>query len=65
MTSRTGSATDAVSMLNGFRPGIAVATGIGLLGLLVSVSGWVSERREVATAEPVPDGTVDEVPLAA
>jgi predicted MFS family arabinose efflux permease len=65
VTSRTGSATDAVSMLNGFRPGIAVATGIGLAGLLVSVSGWVSERRESATAEPVPDGTVDELPLAA
>ena len=52
-------------MLNGFRPGIAVATGIGLLGLLVSVTGWVSERRQSAAAELLPDGTVDEVPLAA
>ena len=44
VTSRTGSATDAASMLNGFRPGIAVAAGIGLLGLIVALTGLVSER---------------------
>ena len=54
VTSRTGNATDATAMLQGFRPGIAVATGIGLLGLLVSVSGLANgrrRRRAAVTAE--------------
>ena len=68
VTSRTGSATDAASMLNGFRPGIAVAAGIGLLGLIVALTGLVSERRlgRAGSADAaVPDGPVDEVPIAA
>ena len=66
--SGTGSATDAASMLNGFRPGIAVAAGIGLLGLIVALTGLVSERRlgRAGSADAaVPDGPVDEVPIAA
>jgi hypothetical protein len=31
----------------------------------VSLSGWVSERRQRAAAEPLPDGALDEVQLAA
>jgi MFS family permease len=51
ITSRTGTATDAQSMLDGFRPGIAVATGIGLLGFLLALTGWLSEwRRSRVTA---------------
>jgi MFS family permease len=46
VTSRTGDATDAGAMLHGFRLGIVVAAVIGLLGLLVSLTGWVSERRQ-------------------
>jgi predicted MFS family arabinose efflux permease len=69
VTSRTGTATDTAAMLNGFRPGIAVATGIGLLGLLVAVTGWVSESRQRGPstyADPVPAASVeDEVPFAA
>jgi hypothetical protein len=69
VTSRTGSATDAEAMLRGFRPGIAVATGIGLLGLLVAVTGWVNERRESgqpSEADRVLVGSAeDEVPYAA
>ena len=52
VTSHTGAGTDPNAVLGGFRPGIAVATGIGLLGLLVSLAGVVSERRtRVAVAE--------------
>jgi len=68
VTSRTGSATDAASMLNGFRPGIAVAAGIGLLGLIVALTGLVGERRlgRAGSADAaVPGGPVDEVPIAA
>jgi sugar phosphate permease len=74
VTSRTGSATDAASMLNGFRPGIAVAAGIGLLGLIVALTGLVGERRNAradsadaadAADAAVPGGPVDEVPIAA
>jgi len=50
VTSQTGNATDPKSVLNGFRPGLAVATGIGLLGLLISLAGVASDRRGRHTA---------------
>jgi MFS family permease len=61
VTSQTGDATNAAAMLHGFRPGIAVAAVIGLLGLLVSVTGWVSERRQRRAplpADETPTGSV-------
>jgi len=45
VTSHTGVGTGSKAVLDGFRPGIVVATGIGLFGLLVSLSGVWSERR--------------------
>ena len=63
VTSQTGTATDAQAMLHGFRPGIAVATGIGMLGLLVSSTGWISQRRQRRvpdTAHPAAAGPVDD-----
>ena len=45
VTSHTGTGTGSKAVLDGFRPGIVVATGIGLFGLLVSLSGVWSERR--------------------
>jgi MFS family permease len=59
VTSQTGDRTDAESMLNGFRPGIAVVTAIGLFGLLVSLTGWISERRHRVTHQPA-DSTSSE-----
>ena len=67
VTSQTGAATDAESVLHGFRPGIAVATGIGLLGVLVSLTGWVSERRQrglLDQADPATESTDDRFALA-
>jgi MFS family permease len=65
LTSRTGNATDAAAMLHGFRPGLAVATGIGALGLLVSLTGWVSERQRKARIDPTPAESLDELLLFA
>jgi MFS family permease len=42
VTSQTRGSSSPAAMLHGFRPGIAVATVIGLLGLVVALSGWVS-----------------------
>ena len=39
VTSQTGSATDASSLLDGFRPAIGVATLVAALGLLVALTG--------------------------
>jgi EmrB/QacA subfamily drug resistance transporter len=39
VTSQTGSATDASSLLDGFRPAIAVTTLVAALGLVVAFSG--------------------------
>ena len=53
VTSQTGTGTGPQAVIDGFRPGTAVATGIGLFGLLVSLAGVVSERRaRVAAIEP-------------
>jgi MFS family permease len=58
VTSHTGTGTGAKAELAGFRPGIAVATGIALLGLLVSVAGVISEHRSrVTEIETDDDGT--------
>jgi MFS family permease len=60
VTSHTGTGTDPKAVLDGFRPGIAVATGIGLFGLLVSLTGLVGERRtRVAAIEITGDGDAD------
>ena len=57
VTSHTGTGTDPKAALDGFRPGIAVATGVGLLGLLVSLAGVWSERRgRLATIEDITSG---------
>jgi MFS family permease len=64
VTSQTGNAAGSAATLHGFRSGIAVAAGIGLLGLLASVTGWVSERRQRA-ASPSVDPTPVESPNAA
>ena len=48
MTARTGDATDAASLLDGYRPAIAVSGGIALLGLLATLPGILPARRDPA-----------------
>jgi nitrate/nitrite transporter NarK len=54
VTSETGSATDAASLLDGYRPAIAVVTLVSALGLVVALTGIV--RRRTA---PVPAMATD------
>jgi MFS family permease len=51
VTSQTGSATDAASLLDGYRPAIAVVTLVAALGLLVGLTGILSRGRVLAMAE--------------
>jgi MFS family permease len=53
VTSRTGSATDAASMLDGFRPALGVATLVAALGLAVALSGAARRRPAPAHATAV------------
>ena len=48
VTARTGGATDAASLLDGYRPAIAVSGGIALLGLLATLPGILPARRDPA-----------------
>jgi MFS family permease len=50
VTSETGSATDAASLLDGYRPALAVVTLVAGLGLLVALIGTVRRRPEPAMA---------------
>jgi MFS family permease len=51
VTGTTGKAADAASILDGFKPGIAVAAGIALAGFAVALSGLRRVRvQEVAPA---------------
>jgi MFS family permease len=50
VTSRTGSATDPASLLDGYRPAIALVTLVAMLGLLVALTGITAGRRRA----PVP-----------
>jgi MFS family permease len=51
VTSQTGSATDASSLLDGYHPAIAVVTLVAALGLLVGLTGILSRGRVLAMAE--------------
>jgi EmrB/QacA subfamily drug resistance transporter len=58
VSANTGGGTDAASLLDGFRPGIAVTAAIAVLGLAVAITGVVREGRERGLApasEPVPE----------
>ena len=57
VVSSNTSGTDAASMLDGFRPGIAVVTAIAALGLAVAVVGVLRESRDrgLAAVEPLPE----------
>ena len=48
VTARTGDATDAASLLDGYRPAVAVSGGIALLGLLATLPGILPARRDPA-----------------
>jgi MFS family permease len=50
VTSQTGSATDAGSLLDGYHPAIAVVTLVAALGLLVGLTGILSRARVPAMA---------------
>jgi predicted MFS family arabinose efflux permease len=50
VTSQTGSATDASSLLDGYHPAIAVVTLVAALGLLVGLTGILSRGRVPAMA---------------
>jgi predicted MFS family arabinose efflux permease len=54
VTGTTGKATDPSAVLAGFRPGVAVSTGIAALGFVVALSGVLAPiwaRRTVEVAE--------------
>jgi hypothetical protein len=44
VTSQTGSATDAASLLDGYRPALGVVTAVAALGLLVALTARVRRR---------------------
>jgi MFS family permease len=46
VTSETGSATDAASLLDGYRPALAVVTLVAALGLVVGLIGTLRRRPE-------------------
>jgi predicted MFS family arabinose efflux permease len=50
VTSETGSATDAASLLDGYRPALGVVTLVAALGLLVGLTGTLRRRPEPAIA---------------
>jgi len=50
VSSQTGGATDAASMLDGFRPAIGVVSGIAVAGLIVALTGVLGLRREALPA---------------
>jgi nitrate/nitrite transporter NarK len=50
VTSETGAATDAASLLDGYRPALAVTALVALLGLAVALSGVVRSPRSTAPA---------------
>jgi hypothetical protein len=54
VTGTTGKATDASAVLAGFRPGVAVSTGIAAAGFVVALSGVLAPvfaRRTVEAVE--------------
>jgi predicted MFS family arabinose efflux permease len=57
VVSSNTSGSDAASMLDGFRPGIAVVTAIAALGLAVAVAGVLREARDRGSVavEPLPE----------
>jgi hypothetical protein len=50
VTALTGSATDAASLLDGYRPALGVVTLVAALGLIVALTGVGASRRRA----PVP-----------
>ncbi|MDX6209395.1 MAG: hypothetical protein QOE24_1786 [Frankiales bacterium] len=57
VTGRTGSSHASAAVLSGFRDGILVATAVGVLGLAVSLTGWVrgpSRAAGITAARPTP-----------
>ena len=48
VTSETGAATDAASLLDGFRPALGVVTLVAVIGLIVALTGMRWQRREPA-----------------
>ena len=46
VSSNTGSGTDAASLLDGFKPGLAVVAGVSVLGLAVALAGVLAGARE-------------------
>jgi predicted MFS family arabinose efflux permease len=50
VTSETGSATDPASLLDGYRPALAVVTLVAGLGLLVGLAGTLRRRPEPVLA---------------
>ena len=50
VSANTGAGTSAASLLDGFRPGIAVVTAISVLGVAVALVGVIRERRDPALA---------------
>jgi MFS family permease len=46
VSAQAGDATDATSLLDGYRPAVAVSAGIALLGLLATLPGIIPARRD-------------------
>src|SRR5829696_1026176 len=45
VSAQSGNATDAATLLDGYRPAVAVSAGIALLGLLATLPGIIPARR--------------------
>ncbi|MEY9949464.1 MFS transporter [Kitasatospora sp. GAS1066B] len=55
ITAGSHGGTSAGSQLDGYRPGLLLVTGVALVGLLVTATGALLDRRRAGTRHSVPD----------
>src|SRR5919108_1861472 len=62
VSANSGSGADAASLLDGFRPAIAVVTGIAVIGLAIALAGTRLARARPAELSPAPATVVEALP---
>jgi predicted MFS family arabinose efflux permease len=62
VSANSGSGADAASLLDGFRPAIAVITGIAVIGLAIALAGTRLARARPAELSPAPAAVVEALP---
>lgn len=55
ITAGSHGGTSAGAQLDGYRPGLLLVTGVALVGLLVTATGALLDRRRAGTRHSVPD----------